>query len=188
MKKKDLIALSLFCFMLVGTGIYFYYSWKYAEAQNLQSKKNDHSQKVLKTHSHHAHNHAHGNHNQQKRNPAAITPIDYSKYQVNSEWKKLTLKKIKNNLSENYLVEIEEVRAHEMPKSDGTKKLVQEVVVNITHPSKAKSSYSAIIDNATGSIIETFNQVQYEKRDFYAVKLKADYNTLQLVPLNKKQQ
>ena len=188
MKKKDLIALSLFCFMLVGTGIYFYYSWQNPGAQNLQSKNRNNSQKIIKTHSHHAHNHAHANHNQQKRNPAAITPIDYSKYQVNTDWKKLTLKKIKNNLSEDYQVEIEEVRAHEMPKSDGSKRLVQEVVVNITHPSKAKSSYSAIIDIATGSIIETFNQVQYEKRDFYAVKLKADYNTLQLVPLNKKQQ
>ena len=187
MNKKTALTLSLVCICLMGGAFYFYYSWQTQEQNTANTSQKLPQKNQLAHHGHnHAHHHGHA-HQAPTRAPAAIQPIDYSKYKINPNWKKISLTKIKKNLPSDYKVEVEEVGAREMLKGDMSKRLIQQVIVNIEHPTGAKSNYSAIIDSETGSIIETFNHPQFEDRRFYAVKLKADYNSLQLVPINKKQ-
>lgn len=187
MNKKTAISLSVFSICLLLGGYFFYKSWQINQEDKINTQNK--LKKKSPIHMHHGHSHhAHHNHKHHQRKPAAIKPIDFSKYKIDKNWKDKTITSLKKNLPEDYTIELKEVSARELTKSDFTKKLVQLVTVNITHPTGAKSSYNAVVDSATGSIIQTFNQSQFEDRSFYAVKLKADYNTLDLVPLNKKQQ
>lgn len=124
---------------------------------------------------------------QKSRGPATLVKKASAKSFQNN-WKELANKRLAANLTEKFQIEIEPVTIKSIANGAFETKKVQEAIISITHPTGAKSSYSALIDPNTGVIIETFNHTQFENRDFYAVKLKADYNSLKLVPLNKKKQ
>jgi hypothetical protein len=57
--------------------------------------------------------------------------------------------------------------------------------VTVEHKSGIKSKYTALIDSETGSVIDTMQRTEFEKRKFYQPEIKLSNNTLSLVPLNK---
>lgn len=123
-----------------------------------------------------------------KRTPASVKSYvgikTINKY--NKNWKKVAIRNLNKTLTEKYKSEITHVKQRLLRTGAGAKKIVEEVIIQIKHPTGEKSSYSAFINSETGKIEKTFNQSQFEKRDFYSPKLKFGYNTLEPDKLNKK--
>lgn len=104
--------------------------------------------------------------------------------QYNKNWKKLAQKKLEQNLTKDFSVELKHLEQRKIKSSSETK-LVELVQVSVTHPSGVKSKYQAIVDSETGSIIDTFNPTHFEKRDFYAVKLSTKDAEFEDMPVTK---
>jgi hypothetical protein len=198
MKNKKKLIFSFSCLMLAGLTLYFFNSTKpqqisskdlKANSQKEKSSVKDKPKKSNAKLAQEANKNKKAPSKQAHRRPAAVLPQKTYVHMKTSNrydknWKEKALKNLKRNLNDQYQVEIQHKKQNIL-RHGLDKKLIEEVMVIVTHKSGMKSRYTALINSETGAIIDTMQKTEFEDRDFYKQNLKVTNNTLDLVPLNK---